>query len=915
MGSQKWRLMSGILAAVLLVALFTIRKFRKEGKGKMRTNTRKFRLVLTSLVLAALLLSFSLVPAAQNTNTFTFPGGSLTTTNTGSWGGYNIHSYGAHFNVDAGLLTIEYLGVNAYPINYTGDFGWPPDSTDTGASVIVGVGNGINIAQYSFKSNMSGNKPRGTDPETYGKGSWDYQNIGHWNDDGYRSYLFQGQFTDHWAATVGNSQYNAEKHGGPTGTDPDYDTFDFKFYVEQVASNTYEVTGWHNLWKSSAIDEGCGWDWNYAKNAHTPAKRGYLKCFEGTWTADGGLDLSDVKVFLAIQNWQGTQPELHTFDWDSVKVTGTVIPPDEVWVDDNWTGYSNGDPADGHTFGYDAFATIQDGIDAVAGSTVNVAAGTYDEYLVIQKSIHLIGEDKNTTILTYTGTPAVEQLIMLGWNKGGTLAGGATVQGFKLIADGGLYGDKDLIKLRANGASGAPIVIKDNIFKGDGVTRYLGIETAYDAGYVKVENNEFYDLAYGAWFNVLINGEIKGNTITDTIWSALAINTSDLDRTHDIDILDNTILRTGVGTGSPTWSAGLHLGSTIYSVLVAENTIADGYDHGVYVMHRDTVVMTDVHINNNNIYNNVLGSVNELKTAGVGVVVDATNNWWGAPTGPYHPTSWTYDSQVITNPDGEGDEVSDYVLYEPWYRPITPMASFVVDHAKIDFKKKADDDKVRVKGKLDPASDVDIDDDVTVTVGPLSETITMEEKGKEGEKWEYKRPKGGTGDIKHMTINWKNGKFDIRMDKADLSDLTDPNNVTISVQIGDDIGSESITMKEHKHHWDYKANKPKAVELEPVAITGPLKVVAYPNPIRDVHTATFQAKGTLAAQVEEIRVQIYDLSGRLVWEDAAPGSELDWHTDCLSGDYLANGMYLYRVQLRIDGNWISQDIGKIAVLR
>jgi len=122
----------------------------------------------------------------------------------------------------------------------------------------------------------------------------------------------------------------------------------------------------------------------------------------------------------------------------------------------------------------------------------------------------------------------------------------------------------------------------------------------------------------------------------------------------------------------------------------------------------------------------------------------------------------------------------------------------------------------------------------------------------------------------------------------------------------------------YKKAWEHACkaqNKLKAIEIEPLAITDEVKVVAYPNPIRDVHTATFQAKGALATQVEEIRVQIYDLSGRLVWEDAAPGSELDWHTNCLSGDYLANGMYLYRVQLRIDGNWISQDLGKIAVLR
>jgi hypothetical protein len=285
-----------------------------------------------SKTLAALMVAGGVLLGASaelRAATYTFGGGSLTTTNTNSWGGYNSASYGVGgmgFNVDASPVTVEYLGVNLYPINYTGDFGWPPDATDHGASAIVGLGNGVDIAQYSVKSNMGGNAPRGTNPETYGKGSWDHQNVGHWNDDGYRSYLFQGQFTDNWVETVGNSQYNAEKHGGPSGTDEACDTFDIKMLFEKTGPNAYQVTGWHNLWKSSAQDEGCGWDWNYAKNARNPNYRGYLQCFEGSWAADGGLDLSNVKPFLAIQNWAGTQPELYTFNWDSVVVTGTVVP-------------------------------------------------------------------------------------------------------------------------------------------------------------------------------------------------------------------------------------------------------------------------------------------------------------------------------------------------------------------------------------------------------------------------------------------------------------------------------------------------------------------------------------------------------------------------------------------------------------
>jgi hypothetical protein len=141
-----------------------------------------------------------------------------------------------------------------------------------------------------------------------------------------------------------------------------------------------------------------------------------------------------------------------------------------------------------------------------------------------------------------------------------------------------------------------------------------------------------------------------------------------------------------------------------------------------------------------------------------------------------------------------------------WFTAI--MEEFSVDYAKLDFKKKADDDKVRVEGtlRLDlvNGNGADILEPVTVTVGPLSETITM--KGKKNLKWEYKRPKGGTGDIHHMTIDWKNGKFDIHWDKADLSGATNP--VTISIQIGNDFGTETILMNVTKHNdWDYRAPK------------------------------------------------------------------------------------------------------------
>jgi len=716
---------------------------------------------------------------------------------------------------------------------------------------------------------------------------------------------------------------------------------------------------------------------------------------------------------------------------------GDLDPSDQVsgdvdycpWLDAAFPGGSTTYPVANANTGT-GYCSIQAAIDAASlGDTINVAAGTYDEYLVIQKSVHLIGEDKNTTILTYTGTTKVEQLIMLGWNKGGTLAGGATVQGFNLLADEGLYGDKDLIKLRANGVSGSQIVIKDNIFQGDGATRYLGIETAYDAGYVKVDNNEFYDLAYGAYFNVLTNAEISNNTFSNGTTGAIGMGGSDLGPLvfHNVSVVGNTM---------DGGKYGLVLAQNLHGISFLCNRITNNSHTGVLLWEYGPVDWVDVYLNYNNIVGNAVGMQGYDNPEGnPAIIVDAINNWWGNASGPGGNGSGSGDLVLLTN-----------VLFTPWLTEeigdicpppaVIEMASFAIDHAKFDCKKEDNDGKVHVKGELELATTRNISEDVVVTVGSWSCIINMEEKGKEGEHWEYKRPKDGDGFLKHMKLDWNKGTFDFEMDGLDLSGVNRP--VNVSVQIGDDFGQATVLTSKitevtidsgkkedgAKVHvkgelgfgyicgpypsptngdiievsveqgttefgpwtidggnielkgkegesWEYKPDKNSdtvfkhakvdwkkgtfdfdldgvdlgsldpakpvqvsvTIEGETIsqtvsltakgkkdqwktqAIADQVRVVMSPNPIRDVHTARFQVMGTLATQVEEIRVQIYDLSGRLVWEDTAPGSELDWHTDNQSGQFLANGVYLYQVQVKIDGIWINQDIGKIAVLR
>jgi len=79
-------------------------------------------------------------------------------------------------------------------------------------------------------------------------------------------------------------------------------------------------------------------------------------------------------------------------------------PPTEVWVDDD---YCDGCGNDGHTWGYDAFDSIQDGIDGVAGSTVHVLAGTYNENITLRSGVDVLGAGAGSTTISGTGNGKV----------------------------------------------------------------------------------------------------------------------------------------------------------------------------------------------------------------------------------------------------------------------------------------------------------------------------------------------------------------------------------------------------------------------------------------------------------------------------------------------------------------------------
>lgn len=79
----------------------------------------------------------------------------------------------------------------------------------------------------------------------------------------------------------------------------------------------------------------------------------------------------------------------------TIQIFGMPSCFDEVWVDDAWVGHTPGDNVSGHIYGYDAFATLQDGVDGVCdGGTMYVAPGTYQqEYVYVYKSLTFLGSN------------------------------------------------------------------------------------------------------------------------------------------------------------------------------------------------------------------------------------------------------------------------------------------------------------------------------------------------------------------------------------------------------------------------------------------------------------------------------------------------------------------------------------------
>jgi nitrous oxidase accessory protein NosD len=265
----------------------------------------------------------------------------------------------------------------------------------------------------------------------------------------------------------------------------------------------------------------------------------------------------------------------------------------------------------------------------------------------------------------------------IGYYNAGGIIQGNTIQN---IMNSSFSGTQHGVGIFVYANDGGPhdILIDDNIIEdyqkngmtisGNGITAEITDNTVTGAGPTSVIAQNGIQVSGGA------DALIQGNTVTGNVYIPdTVVSTGVLFfGPGDVQIIDNSLdgndvnaYITGAGTAEingNTISNGAWNGlwiddtasATITDNVFLENTEGIGLDN--------MVNMAGVEISGNAFVDNTLAIANYDT-----VDVDATGNYWGCPTGPDDPAC---------------DQVSDYVIYDPWlvedpFIP-TPLPTVVV---------------------------------------------------------------------------------------------------------------------------------------------------------------------------------------------------------------------------------------------
>ncbi len=340
----------------------------------------------------------------------------------------------------------------------------------------------------------------------------------------------------------------------------------------------------------------------------------------------------------------------------------------EVWVDDD---------ADSGWYDSTHFATIQEGITAVGpGGTVNVAAGTYNERVNINKSLTLEGANAG---IPGSGTRGPESIINL---QGLNLDFGVLIYGADTIAtfDGFTVENYARVGILAGSYS-----LDQEDYPNPSVVHILNNIVSEPIGQ---QNNNCIQMGFGTT-GTIIGNEVFGAVLESPNYSGSGILVS---CSSNVLVSNNYVHDCEGGIQIMGWPASGLMGPAEDNII--EYNLVQGNESGIAAQQNaiGTIISYNDALNNDSgivsvgwfgwanylpsgtqiHFNNIVGNVNygvrsyawdgesdEIE------LVDATNNWWGHASGPSGPGGRINPDDVVI---GKGDAVSDNVEWDPWLR-------------------------------------------------------------------------------------------------------------------------------------------------------------------------------------------------------------------------------------------------------
>lgn len=348
------------------------------------------------------------------------------------------------------------------------------------------------------------------------------------------------------------------------------------------------------------------------------------------------------------------------------------------------------------------YSSIQGAIDAAnPGSTVFVYNGTYYENVIVNKTINLIGENEDMTIID----------------------GGGSGDVVKITAEW-----TNISRFTITNSGNSDIPDFDSGIQLDFVDRCTIIDC-------HVTNNFDGLLLSSSHNNTIMNNTISGNEY-DGIF---IVNSNDNEICKNIisddrygiwlDRSNRNLIRNNIVFSND--KSGIWIEWDSNNNHFFRNSIFSNNEDGIWVVEFSKGTIADY----NNIYNNAFYGVNASPDSNVNTI----NNWWGDASGPYHPTK---------NPDGIGDNVSDYVDFDPWLT--SPITSFGPVH---NLDKDIFYNSIQVA-----IDDADVGDTIFVSNGTYYENVLVNKSinltGEDSETTIIDG--GGSGNVISITVDWVN---------------------------------------------------------------------------------------------------------------------------------------------------------------